>query len=218
MTSGSEGGMLLTNNEKFAVNARKFGGIGYKHMTAKAGRTSLALSSVQDPNYERFDTVGLNYRMPEICAAVGLAQFERIEEIVTKRQKVARLFSHAVIDCNWIKPQLIPIDYLHSHYTFSFEFLGLEKFGMTWKDFYNLYTEAGGDGFYSACVVPYLEPVFKNSNNKKLKLISTLNHCPVAEDLQKKIMQFKTNYRSLEEAENKANILKKVIDKIGRVK
>ena len=40
--------------------------------------------------------------------------------------------------------------------------------------------------------------------------------CPVSEDLQKKIMQFKTNYRSLPEARIKANILKALIDKLGR--
>ena len=51
-------------------------------MTASAGRTSLALSDVQDPDYERFDTIGLNYRMSEVSAAVGLAQFERASDIV----------------------------------------------------------------------------------------------------------------------------------------
>ena len=38
--------------------------------------------------------------------------------------------------------------------------------------------------------------------------------CPTAEDLQKKIMQFKTNYRSVEIAEKKANILRELIDKL----
>ena len=42
MTSGSEGGMIVTNNEKLATLVRKFAGIGYKGLTASAGRTSLA--------------------------------------------------------------------------------------------------------------------------------------------------------------------------------
>jgi dTDP-4-amino-4,6-dideoxygalactose transaminase len=216
ITSGSEGGMLLTDNQEYATRARKFGGIGYKHMTAAAGRTSLALSDVQDPDYERFDTIGLNYRMSEISAAVGLAQFERISDIVERRIAVAKMFNQSVKDCNWIVPQKIPDGYKHSHYTYSFEYKGLEVLGVTWKDFYKMYIEMGGDGFYSACVVPYLEPVFQN--NEDYNKIYKKGMCPVAEALQKKIMQFKTNYRSLAIAKEKANILKKLIDKLGRTK
>ena len=212
MTSGSEGGMLLTDNEEFAIKARKFGGIGYKHMTASAGRTSLALSDVQNPDYERFDTIGLNYRMSEVSAAVGLAQFERINDIVERRISVANIFYEAVKDCKWIVPQVIPEGYKHSHYTFSFEYKGQEEVGISWKQFYNMYVEMGGDGFYSACVVPYLEPVFQN--HEFYKEIYKRGMCPVAEDLQKKIMQFKTNYRSLTEASKKASILKDLISKL----
>ena len=216
ITSGSEGGMLLTDNKEYATRARKFGGIGYKHMTASAGRTSLALSDVQDPDYERFDTIGLNYRMSEISAAVGLAQFERISDIVERRIAVAKMFNQSVKDCNWIVPQKIPDGYKHSHYTYSFEYKGLEVLGVTWKDFYKMYIEMGGDGFYSACVVPYLEPVFQN--NEDYNKIYKKGMCPVAEALQKKIMQFKTNYRSLSIAKEKANTLKRLIDKLGRTK
>ena len=212
MTSGSEGGMLLTDNEEFAIKARKFGGIGYKHMTASAGRTSLALSDVQNPDYERFDTIGLNYRMSEVSAAVGLAQFERINDIVERRISVANIFYEAVKDCKWIVPQVIPEGYKHSHYTFSFEYKGQEEVGISWKQFYSMYVEMGGDGFYSACVVPYLEPVFQN--HEFYKEIYKRGMCPVAEDLQKKIMQFKTNYRSLTEASKKASILKDLISKL----
>jgi perosamine synthetase len=209
ITSGSEGGMLLTDNEEYAIRARKFGGIGYKHMTATAGRTSLALSDVQDPDYERFDTIGLNYRMSEVSAAVGLAQFERINGIVERRIAVAKMFDEAIQGCDWIVPQYIPEEYKHSYYTYSFEYRGLEILGISWKDFYKMYTEMGGDGFYSACVVPYLEPVFQD--NTKYNSIYTEGICPISEDLQKKIMQFKTNYRSLKVARQKANILKELI-------
>ena len=212
ITAGSEGGMLLTDNEEFAIKARKFGGIGYKHMTASAGRTSLALSDAQNPDYERFDTIGLNYRMSEVSAAIGLAQFERIDYIVNRRIAVANIFHKAVSGFKWIAPQFIPKGYKHSHYTFSFEYKGNEELGISWKEFYNMYVEMGGDGFYSACVVPYLEPVFQN--HECYKEIYTKGMCPVAEDLQKKIMQFKTNYRSLAEAQKKANILRKLILKI----
>jgi len=155
MTSGSEGGMLLTDIEEYAVKARKFGGIGYKHMTASAGRTSLALSDVQDPDYERFDTIGLNYRMSEVGAAVGLAQFERINDIVGRRILAARLFAEAVKNCSWIVPQYEPEGYKNSHYTFSFEYKGLDVLGITWKEFYKMYVDMGRWLLFSMyCSIP----------------------------------------------------------------
>tara|TARA_Y100000590_G_C15597846_1_gene968764 strand:- start:35 stop:1249 length:1215 start_codon:yes stop_codon:yes gene_type:complete len=214
MTCGSEGGMIVTNNEKFAIQARKFSGLGYKHMTATAGRTSLAMSTVQDPGYERFDTVGLNYRMNEISAAVGLAQLERIEEIVALRKESARLFRLAVKDCEYLVEQSIPSEYEHSHYTFTIKYTGEKITGLSWKDFYNQYIEMGGDGFYGACKVPYLEPAFKDLVVNNVSYNNGI--CPVAEKIQPQIMQFKTNYRDLDIAEKKAKVLHDLINKIGK--
>lgn len=214
MSCGSEGGMIVSNDENMAQRIRKFAGIGYKHMTAKAGRTSLVMSTVQDPGYERFDTVGLNYRMTEVSAAIGLAQFERIKELISRRQAVAKLFYEAVGDCDWMVCQKVPEGYIHSYYTYSVKYYGEEKHGVSWKEFYNQYKEMGGDGFYGACKVPYLEPVFKNLDINGVRYGKGL--CPVAEEIQPRIMQFKTNYRNLEVAKEKAEILNRLINRIGK--
>ena len=96
LTSGSEGGMVVTNSEIYAERIRKFAGIGYKNLTATAGRTSLASSVFQDPNYERFDSIGYNYRMNVITAACGLAQFEIIDELIDRRKKIGSMFLEAI--------------------------------------------------------------------------------------------------------------------------
>lgn len=214
MTCGSEGGMVVSNDADLATRARKFGGIGYKHMTARAGRTHLALSTVQDPAYERFDTIGLNYRMNEISAAVGLAQLERIEEKVGRRQAVARLFMEATKDCPWMIPQVTPDGFENSYYTFAVKYMGGERHGVSWKEFYNRYTDAGGDGFYGACMIPYLEPALRDATINGVTFAK--GSCPVAEDLQSRIMQFKTNYRDLDAAAAKTHILGRLIDDMGR--
>jgi len=214
MTSGSEGGMIVTSDENLAVRARKFAGIGYKGLTAEAGRTSLASSIYQDPDYERFDTIGFNYRMNAISAAVGLAQLERIEALVERRKVIGRMFLDAIKGCDWIKTQKITEHSDHSYFTFGMLYLGAEKRGIPWKEFYNSYKSKGGDGFYGCWKPPYLEPSLRGMKIGSQAFEKGL--CPTAEDYQKKIMAFKTNYRNLGEARDKVGILSELIDKIGR--
>lgn len=209
MTAGSEGGMITTNDETLATKIRKFAGIGYKHLTAGAGRTSLTPSEFQNPEYERFDTVGLNYRMAEINAAVGLAQLERVEALVARRQAVGKMFLKAIEGCPWMVPQETPANMVHSYYTFAVSYFGKEQRGLAWREFYQKYRDLGGDGFYGACKVPYLEPVFKNLEIQGTRYGAGL--CPKAEDVQSRVMQFKTNYRDLKVAEQKAQILAELV-------
>ena len=76
----------------------------------------------------------------------------------------------------------------------------------------------GGDGFYGAWSVPYLEPVIKEGTFKKRvpSIYEDISYsqglCPVAERIQPRIMQFKANYRDLELAKEKANVLRKLIN------
>ena len=99
LSGATEGGMI-TATVDLAEKLRKDSGIGYKNMTATGGRTSLAISQVQDPDYTRFDTVGLNYRMPQIVAAVCYSQLVNVKKIVSKRVKVAKYFSKAIKNSN----------------------------------------------------------------------------------------------------------------------
>ena len=210
LSGATEGGIICTNNKKFAAKIRKFAGIGYKNMTATGGRTSLAISQVQDPNYTRFDTIGLNYRMPQIVAAVCLGQLDSYKSIIARRRKVAAMFRKAIKGCKWLVEQEIPDNVMHTHYTFAVRYLGAKHLKLSWKGFYNKYLKLGGDGFYGACVCPHLEPSIIDymKSTKYNKKIST----PIAEKIQKEIMQFKTNYRDLEIAQRKAKILKKLIN------
>jgi perosamine synthetase len=209
LSAGGEGGMIVSNNETLAMNARKFAGIGYKHMTADAGRTHLAIGTVQDPKYKRFDTIGVNYRMNDITAAIGTGQLERIDEITLKRKKIGEMFLEATKGYDWFIPQAIPKDCTHSYYTFSVDYRGLEKFGVSWKEFYNRYQELGGDGFYSIVAIPYNEPAL--AGKKFGSTICSPGLCPVSEGLQERVMCFKTNYRDLEEAKKKIEILAQLL-------
>ena len=212
LTSGGEGGMIVSNDSDLACKARKFAGIGYRHLTADAGRTHLAIDVVQDPAYRRFDVIGLNYRMNDISAAVGIGQLERLEQIVQRRQKVGQLFLEMTAGYEWFIPQQTPAGYEHAYYTFSADYHGHHTHGVSWKDFYNRYKAMGGDGFYGVVAIPYLEPALLGKTYGDVRFSPGL--CPVAEGLQQRVMCFKTNYRDMQMAKKKVEILAELLSKL----
>lgn len=215
--SCGEGGMILSDNEEYAEKCRKLGGHGFKNLRAEDGRVRLNADMFQNPAYKRHDALGWNYRMPEFTAAVAYAQLERVDELVQLRKDSAKIFMDAIGDCNFLIPQYTPDGYENSYYSLGVRYLGEEKLGISWADFRKKYVEMGGDGYYGAWSVPYLEPVMSERVFAK-RLPSVYENvsyheglCPVAERVQKQIMQMKTNYRDLELAKQKAEILHKLI-------
>lgn len=209
MTSG-EGGMITTNEEEYADRIRRFGSLGYAAVGAGAGKGKITKETIQDPKYERHISVGWNYRMPELCAAVALGQLERLQELVDMRIKVAKLYAEAVSGCSWLVPQTVPKGYVHSYWTYVLKLENNDEF--SWYDFRKKYIEFGGDGVYAAWKLTYLEPAFRGVKfgpDQTQELAPGL--CPVAESVQPKLLQFKTNYMDLGVAEQKAEALTKTI-------
>lgn len=215
MSTGGEGGMVTTNDEHLAQRIRKSAGLGYKHLTAGKGRTSLASRVFQNPSYERFDSIGFNYRMTPVTAAIGIGQLTNISKLLDSRKFNAGLMLEAIAGCPWLLPQPLNQNGIeHTYYTFGMSYLGYEAKGVSWQEFYDRFCAMGGDGFYSNCKNPYLEPYFKGKVNSGQ--VFELGLCPVAEDLQSRIMAFKTNYLDQDSARTQAKILSKLIDEIGR--
>ena len=211
--------MILTDNEEYAERCRKLGGHGFKNLRAEDGRVRLNQDVFQNPNYKRHDSLGWNYRMPEFTAAVAYAQLERVDELVRLRQDSAKIFMDVMKECDFLIPQITPKDCINSYYSLGVRYLGGEKIGVSWQDFRKEYVEMGGDGYYGAWSVPYLEPVIAERQFVKRlpDIYENVNYieglCPVAERVQKQLMQMKTNYRDLELAKKKADILYNVIRK-----
>ena len=216
--SCGEGGAITSNSEKLATAARKISNHGFINSTAKEGRTKLNLDVFQNPNYKRHDEIGWNYRLSEFSAAVTLAQLEKLDEIVERRIEVANMFLDVIdeTNCGFLIPQLQPEGYKNSYWSLALLFEE-EKCGMSWQDFRKRYVNNGGDGIYGAWSVPYLEPVMAEGNFKKMNphIYENISYpkglCPVAEAVQQKIMQLKTNYRNLKLARQKADRFKQTI-------
>ena len=219
--SCGEGGILLTNDEHLAEMARKTGGHGFKNLRAEEGRIRLNAEIFQHPDYKRHDELGWNYRLPEFNAAVALAQLERADELVDLRRQSANLFLEVMSDTDFFTPQIIPEGSTHSFYTLGVRYQGEESIGVSWTDFRKTYIDSGGDGIYGAWSVPYLEPLMTERKYvKRCPSVYELSQygpglCPVAEKVQQELMQFKTNYRDMQLAERKADILRKVIKRLS---
>jgi perosamine synthetase len=114
------------------------------------------------------------------------------------RMKSAHILAEAVADYNWIKPQEIYDNSTHSYWAFP---VTIERKDVSWGDFSNKFREFGGKGIYAAWKLNYKEPMFQNLNllgrehfisaENRLKYLQDL--CPNAENLQPKILAFRTN-------------------------
>lgn len=76
ITSG-EGGMLLTDNERWAELFLSL---------RNQGRS-------RDADWLRYDRLGFNYRLDEMSAALGLAQFRRLDALLRMRERVAERYT-----------------------------------------------------------------------------------------------------------------------------
>jgi len=219
LLSCGEGGILVTDNETLAREARKIAGHGFKNLQADEGRTRLNQDIFQDPNYKRHDIVGWNYRLSEVCAAVAMGQLEQSEKLEQLRIDSASIFLDVMKKYSVFEYQETEdYFYTHAYYTLGVKYQN-EKYGIPWQKFRSSYIKNGGDGIYGAWAVPYKEPVIESkqyssllNSYKDLNLADSV--CPVAEKIQPTIMQFKTNYRDLKLAKEKAKMLETTIKEL----
>jgi perosamine synthetase len=80
ITTG-EGGMLITNSKQLAEKARSLKNLGY-------GKIDKFLH----------EDIGFNYRLPNISAAIGLAQLENIDEIFKNKKRIYDRYSKNLRD------------------------------------------------------------------------------------------------------------------------
>lgn len=214
MTAG-EGGIVITNNPNYALKLRRYSGLGYGSIGLEKGR--ITKDSIQNPNYERHTVLGWNYRPSDLCGAVALAQLEHLDELVEMRVIAANHFLKAAKGCEWLKPQYVPDYCVHSYWSCVFE-LDIDR--VSWTDFRSKFMSLGGDGIYSAWMLSYLEPAFRNKNFLGREKILEANGnykyekglCPVAELVQPRLLQLKTNYWDEADSIKQAEIMKKTIE------
>ncbi|HVU65209.1 MAG TPA: DegT/DnrJ/EryC1/StrS family aminotransferase [Phycisphaerales bacterium] len=84
ITTG-EGGVIVTDDKRLADLCRSM---------RNQGR-AIAPGAASWLGHER---LGYNFRMPEMCAALGVAQMRRLDDIIQKRQRVAGMYMSRLMD------------------------------------------------------------------------------------------------------------------------
>ncbi len=202
-----DGGIVTCSDSALATKIRKTGGLGFKTLTAESGKVRTDRDKLQNPNWERFDEIGYNYRMNQMAAAVALAQVENTDYFIGLRRQSGKAYESALANSTLLTPQFEPAGYFYTYYTFSANFNGEEN-GVTWEDFRKKYMENGGDGIYAASKLLYQEPAFRD---RKIGY----GKAPVAENLQSRLMNFTTNQASQEEVEIQIDSLRKTLAYFG---
>jgi len=87
ITTG-EGGMAMTNDPKLAERMRRLRTHGIT--TDKSLMHARASSEIW--NYQQIE-LGLNYRMTDIHAALGLSQLARLDNFITARRRIAETYN-----------------------------------------------------------------------------------------------------------------------------
>lgn len=88
MTTGGEGGMLLTDDDALADHARlmRLHGIGADAWNRYGAGGSWA--------YE-VERAGFKYNLPDLAAAIGLVQLQRLDELADERSAIAARYDSA---------------------------------------------------------------------------------------------------------------------------
>ncbi|TMM44971.1 UDP-4-amino-4,6-dideoxy-N-acetyl-beta-L-altrosamine transaminase [Colwellia ponticola] len=106
--TSAEGGLAVTNNKLLAQAMRQFRSHGI--VSDEASMTEPS----HGPWYYQQIGLGFNYRMTELQAALGLSQMTRLDEFVTKRNALAKIYDQAFNNTSLLR--LTPNDNAYSSY------------------------------------------------------------------------------------------------------
>jgi dTDP-4-amino-4,6-dideoxygalactose transaminase len=96
LTTG-EGGMLTTDDERFAIRARRLREHGMSVSAADRHRR-------RQPVIESYLEVGFNYRMTDIQAAVGEVQLRKLDAMVERRRALAHRYHDLLEHVPGVRP------------------------------------------------------------------------------------------------------------------
>jgi perosamine synthetase len=115
LTTG-EGGMITTSHEEVATRMRRLRQHGMSV-------SDLARHSASKTVVESYDEVGYNYRMTDLQAAIGLAQLQRLDGMLTDRRALAARYSARLSSLSWLVVPQTPLGCRHNFQSYMVRML-----------------------------------------------------------------------------------------------
>lgn len=125
MTTGGEGGMVLTNHPDYFERMRSF---------KDHGKNFQKLNQSAEPGYKWLhDAFGSNYRLTEMQAVIGLLQLKKLPQWLRQRQERAEIY-HRYLSCvEGIQLPIAPMHMMHAYYKYCFQLQG-PRFNQSKRD------------------------------------------------------------------------------------
>lgn len=170
MTTGGEGGMVVTDDLDLARRARAEAHYGAQYQAPDgAGRWSRVVGDA---------TVGYNLRMTEMQSAIGLAMLDRLDDYVARRRELAAHLSEGLADTA-LNP--IPDDPDRAHSFFRYDTLfDADVVDLSRDEYVRAVAAEGVPIGRGSCFVNHLDSRFDGLKRE--------SPCPVSEDLGRRIV------------------------------
>ena len=178
ITTGGEGGMLVTNDRKTWEIAWSYKDHGKSF--------SKVFNQTHTPGYRwMHDHFGTNYRLTEMQSALGRVALTKLPSWLERRRKNARIFSDYFSRYDFLRITLPPLLLFHSYYKY-YVFVKTEKLNEQW-DRNRLMGEITSKGV--PCFNTYAGEVYLDEAYNKAGLGPT-NRCCIAKELGETCLQF----------------------------
>ena len=177
-----EGGVLVTDDDKIAQKAA---------LVRNHGESVVAAMGIDDI----VNTVGLNYRMTEMEAAVAREQLRKMDGLNNQRIALANRLTAGLSDIDGLTPPAVTSGSTHVYYMYVIRF-NENKIGLP-RDLFAQAIEAEGFFLRPGYVKPlYLEPLYQQkicfgrngfpftANNRNAAISYAKGICPTCEKLQ----------------------------------
>lgn len=157
ITTGGEGGMLVTNDKRLWETAWAYKDHG-KSYTAVYGES-------RTPGFQWLhESFGTNWRMTEMQAALGCRALAKLEDWLFKRRRNAAILDEALKDLSALRVTAPPLHVKHAYYKY-YAFLKPEYLKPDWnrERILHCLEKSGIPGLTGTCGEIYLEKAFVNA-------------------------------------------------------
>ncbi len=182
-----EGGAALTKNKKIYEKLKLF----KNHGITKQKKYFLNNKNTEGWFYEQ-QVLGLNYRMSDISATLGISQLKRLKKFIIERNKIAKYYNKNINKNFFITPSILS----NAKSSYHLYVIRLKKNLISKREMFYNYLKKNKIDVNVHYIPVHLHPYYKRLGFKKNDFINSENYAnsvisiPIFPGLKKKYLKF----------------------------